>query len=340
MSELGQWLRETRQAQDLSLEQVEADTRIRAKFLAALEEDNLKALPDHVSAKGFLRNYAFYLGLDPDEVLSKFSKEKESGRTSETSLFHPLEVTLFQTAAGGLRWRLFLLVLIFGVIAAGLWAWRSGRLAWPPSLNFFKPAAAPTLTLPPTDTPTRPPRPSITATEAAVTTTEPTETPAPSPTSEPSATNQVLVRPTATPSPTLTATATPPPATPTPENGTLQPAPTTTLTATLEANVTVSIVVNQESWVEVTVDSRNVLQELWQPGTKGTWQAQREIILRLGNAGGVDVTVNGEALSPLGEPQQVVEFAWGPGGEITPEPTFTPTATPQVTLEAQETPTP
>jgi cytoskeletal protein RodZ len=338
MSELGQWLRETRQAKDLTLEQVEAETRIRAKFLAALEEDNHEALPDDISAKGFLRNYALFLNLDPDEALSKFGGRHESPRGSETSLFRPLEVTLFEPAAGSLRGRLFLLVLIVGVVAAGLWAWRTGRMAWPPPLAIFQPAA--TATPSPTAGSTRPPRPSHTATPSSATTPAPTRTFPPSATPRPSATNQLLVRPTATSSPTPTATATRPTHTPTSEDGPTSPTPTATLTTTLQANVTLSIAVNRESWVEVTVDGRNVLRELWQPGAEGTWQAQREIILRLGNAGGVDVTVNGEALSPLGESQQVVEFAWGPGGEITPAPTFTPTSTPQATPEAQETPTP
>jgi len=89
--------------------------------------------------------------------------------------------------------------------------------------------------------------------------------------------------------------------------------------------------------VEVTLDSINDFRGLLGPGEERSWQAQREIILRLGNAGGAEVTVNGEFLGTLGDRQQVVEFAWGPEGEVTPEPTATPT--PESTVEGQETPT-
>ena len=79
MSELGQWLRETRQAKELSLEQVAAETRIRTKFLAALEEGDYDQLPAGIYAQGFLRNYALFLGLDPAEALEKY-KERETNR--------------------------------------------------------------------------------------------------------------------------------------------------------------------------------------------------------------------------------------------------------------------
>ena len=94
--------------------------------------------------------------------------------------------------------------------------------------------------------------------------------------------------------------------------------------------VTLSITVTEESWIEVTLDSLNDFRELLSVGEQRSWQAQHEIILRLGNAGGVEVTVNGEFLGNLGERQQVVEFAWGPEGEVTPAPTVTaPPETPR-----------
>jgi hypothetical protein len=97
--------------------------------------------------------------------------------------------------------------------------------------------------------------------------------------------------------------------------------------------VTLSITVTEECWTEVTLDSLNAFRGLVGAGEQRAWQAQREIILRLGNAGAVEVTVNGEFLGTLGDRQQVVEFAWGPGGEVTPEPTATATATPEGTPE-------
>lgn len=73
-----------------------------------------------------------------------------------------------------------------------------------------------------------------------------------------------------------------------------------------------------------------------EPGGQEAWEARQEIMLRLGNAGGVQVTVNGESLGVLGERQQVVEFAWGTEGEVKPAPTATATATPETPPETPE----
>ena len=53
---LGHQLRSAREARELSLDQVEQQTRIRAKYIEALEQGNHSALPSAVQARGFLRN--------------------------------------------------------------------------------------------------------------------------------------------------------------------------------------------------------------------------------------------------------------------------------------------
>lgn len=65
----GQALAAKRAERGLSIEQVAASTRIRAEHLRALEADDLAQLPAPVYARGYLRTYATYLGLDPDELL-------------------------------------------------------------------------------------------------------------------------------------------------------------------------------------------------------------------------------------------------------------------------------
>lgn len=69
--ELGDVLRERREAMGASLAEVETATRIRQKYLAALESDEWHLLPGEVVGRGFLRNYATYLGLDPTEVVER-----------------------------------------------------------------------------------------------------------------------------------------------------------------------------------------------------------------------------------------------------------------------------
>ena len=66
----GQALAAKRGERGLTIEQVEASTRIRADHLRALEADQLDRLPAPVYAKGYLRTYATYLGLDAEELVA------------------------------------------------------------------------------------------------------------------------------------------------------------------------------------------------------------------------------------------------------------------------------
>jgi cytoskeleton protein RodZ len=79
--EIGNSLREARLRQGFELPRVEADTKIRAKYLRSLEEERFEVLPGETYVKGFLRTYAEYLGLDGqlyvDEYNSRFAREEE-----------------------------------------------------------------------------------------------------------------------------------------------------------------------------------------------------------------------------------------------------------------------
>jgi hypothetical protein len=79
--EIGNSLREARLRQGYELPRVEADTKIRAKYLRALEEERFEVLPGETYVKGFLRTYSEYLGLDGqlyvDEFNSRFTREDE-----------------------------------------------------------------------------------------------------------------------------------------------------------------------------------------------------------------------------------------------------------------------
>lgn len=76
MFEIGATLREARERRQLTYEQVEAEIKIRAKYLRALEEEEFNSLPSGTYVRGFLRAYASYLGLDGrlfvDEYASRF----------------------------------------------------------------------------------------------------------------------------------------------------------------------------------------------------------------------------------------------------------------------------
>ena len=69
-------LLEARERKGVDLYRAERDTKIRARYLAALERGEYRELPGAVYTKGFLRNYALYLGLDPDDVLLQWRRER------------------------------------------------------------------------------------------------------------------------------------------------------------------------------------------------------------------------------------------------------------------------
>ena len=76
MPRLGELLRTQREKKGITLEQATADTRIREKFLAALEAGDYQSLPGAVYTKGFLRNYAEYLDLDQEDLVVQFQQER------------------------------------------------------------------------------------------------------------------------------------------------------------------------------------------------------------------------------------------------------------------------
>ena len=71
MTGIGETLREARVRRRIELAQIEAETKIRAGYLAALEEERLDALPGKAYAKAFLRSYARYLGLPAEAMVAE-----------------------------------------------------------------------------------------------------------------------------------------------------------------------------------------------------------------------------------------------------------------------------
>src|SRR4029079_1070057 len=74
---VGDLLQAARERKGVDLYRAERDTKIRARHLSALEDGDYSELPGAVYTKGFLRNYALYLGLDPTEVLDRWHEEQD-----------------------------------------------------------------------------------------------------------------------------------------------------------------------------------------------------------------------------------------------------------------------
>lgn len=77
MDELGHVLREARETKGLTLAEVEEKTRINRRFLVALENGAYHDLPTPVHVRGFLRNYARFLNLDPAPLLERYELVKQ-----------------------------------------------------------------------------------------------------------------------------------------------------------------------------------------------------------------------------------------------------------------------
>ena len=88
-NKLGEVLRTAREARDVDLARVERDTKIRARYLQALEDGDYAELPGAVYTKGFLRNYGAYLGLDTEYLIDLYRLESSQPTTEKPTVPTP-----------------------------------------------------------------------------------------------------------------------------------------------------------------------------------------------------------------------------------------------------------
>ncbi|HZD86891.1 MAG TPA: helix-turn-helix domain-containing protein, partial [Gaiellaceae bacterium] len=73
MFEIGNSLRAARERRELSYAEIEQATKIRSKYIRALEEEEFTILPSDTYIRGFLRTYADYLGLDGEVYVEEYA---------------------------------------------------------------------------------------------------------------------------------------------------------------------------------------------------------------------------------------------------------------------------
>jgi cytoskeletal protein RodZ len=141
---LGERLLAARERKGVDLYRAERDTKIRARYLGALERGEYRELPGSVYTKGFLRNYALYLGLDPDEILLQWRREKGEGKLDTSPsivlprpLTAPRQGLTFSPAVVVAALMTVVLVLFVGYLAIQLL-----RFAKPPTIGVSDPASA------------------------------------------------------------------------------------------------------------------------------------------------------------------------------------------------------
>jgi hypothetical protein len=293
----GEFLRKARSDLDLSYEEVEKKTRIRAKFLQAFEAGIPDPALSEAQIRGFLRNYALLLRLDADQVLANFDQARlrankrrwfrpkthipaapaDAPKTVLTPAIQTQTLPAVPTARRTLRTLIWgVLALVFaGMIAVGGWLIYR-QVTWQPDPN---PAENPPL-----------------ATNAlgGLNITE------------------------------LTFTPTPPLPSPLPTSGGLSLPPLNTTDG-----LVLFINVQARSWVEIQADGVLQYRGILRPGVGVQYEGRESIRLRTSNAGGLEISLNNQPLGVLGGQGELYEqtFTRGSLSTPTPAPTWTPTPT-------------
>ena len=117
MRTVGQLLKEERQKKGFTLEQIERSTKIRFKFLTAIDADDYKLLPALPYIQGFIKNYSDFLGLRTTTTLALFRRQfanKEQNR--ETHVEQPLTEPIWRPTPNKVLFTLilFIVLLLFG----------------------------------------------------------------------------------------------------------------------------------------------------------------------------------------------------------------------------------
>ncbi|MGB9203006.1 MAG: helix-turn-helix domain-containing protein [Terriglobales bacterium] len=307
----GEKLKLEREKRKITLEQISSSTKIGTRMLQALEEDKFNQLPGGIFNKGFVRAYSRCVGLDEDQTVADYLEASGDAPPVSTEVV-PLDdegrenrgkyeenLSRLEAGNGGparqLPWGWFAAVLLVVALALSFWSHRRREPQGPPV-----PSAA---------------------------TTPATQAPAPPPSGASGKDTNINIAnraPSATSASPTTASAVGKPAT------SIAPKTSQDATAATPAaapgEFTIVIQAREESWISITYDGRAISSELMPAGSERTVHGRREIIVKAGNAGGVDFRFNGQKLEVGGESGEVRTVTFGPRGILpnAPAPPSTP----------------
>lgn len=336
---VGHSLKVVRERRDLALSDVSARLRIRRPYLEAIENGRFGELPGAVYVSGFLRQYAEFLGLDPEQVLKNYQAEAD-GTVRRTVLNFPMPRPEERTPR---LWLVIGALVVAGIVYA-LWyrhqeALRIGQdliQAVPARLADLVPSpqpiapAAPIVLPPQNRTPAPPPQVAQTPAPAAPTvlapaapTTAPTVA-APAPAAPVAQTPAAPVEP---PPPAAAVAVAPPAAVP------VLPTPAPTPAAMPPSNAPASygaadagrirVEATAPAWIQVRgPNNEQIFTRLLNTGERYQVPDRAGLTLLTGNAGGVRIVVDGQTIAPLGAEGEVKrgiqldpERLKNPGGE-------------------------
>lgn len=291
--EIGAFLQQVREDQGLSLEQITATTYVPLRMLRAIEHGQIEILPEAVFIQGFIRRYAEAVGLDGIAVAKQFPLSGDpkpsiptQPSTDETdSAVDELASTAEAEApAAPVEHETSIENPKPARITrdSSLIARRMARRSRSGSPLLWLLGGAAVVVLAGIG---------IAFTLNGNNTEPASEASAPTP----DATEPATDAPEATTTETL-------PEVPVPSDPPIESAPETGLTVTLN--------IQESAWVSVTVDGDVEYEGIASPGTEQEWQANQEVTVTTGNAGGVMLSYNGNDAQPMGEPGEVQEVTY------------------------------
>jgi len=356
-TELGEQLRQAREAKGFSLDEVEKATGIRKRFLQAMEEGRFDALPGEIQLRGFLRNYASRLGLNGDDMLAVYERRTRPTQVTPQPTAAARAMPTRPTPQPPVKPPLAKAPLVKAPLAKA-----PSAQAQPAPAQTDQPARAAAPPPPPSSPTTsqatpapRPNAPTIRPTPASAAQTRLASRLPSWLTLEMTliaiavvtalciiilvvllVTNPNSGAPAPTPRPSATRTrSVPPPPTVPPETPlvTLQPNVTSSVKLTTTADfVQIALVATEHVWVRVLTDGKTAFEGMFAPGQSLKWEAKDMLIVETGNGAGLNVSFNSKPIGALGPRSQIVARAWTPAGETSPPkptpPPATPTATP------------
>ncbi len=292
MSSFGAQLRQERERQGISLEDISLTTKIGTRMLRALEEEHFDQLPGGIFNKGFIRAYARCLHMDEDQAVADYLVATGAGplaRKSENDDQAPILDPPSRDenpTAPGVPWGTFAIVLL--VVALGFAAWGFYSRESENPTHDSAPAANSTPANPPTASPSANAEQSSAEqkpTESADSSPA-TSRPAEKPTEQPPAKK---AQSESTPSQVVSPPPEPPAATP-PQSA-----------APASGTFLVVVKAREDSWLSISVDGEIVTRALLTAPAQRSVRAQSEIVIRAGNAGALDFEFNGQKLPTQGD---------------------------------------
>lgn len=325
---LGSFLKRHREERGESLEDVAQKTRIHASTLRAIEEDNPKALPAEVFTRGFIKNYAQYLGLDPNEALARYIKQND-GDARPTGKINVHEVLAGEALAEERTFpmgRFIAFLIVAGVLfLAGYLILDFLNSTAPPADILEKNAIPqalvepPPLSAPVTGEPgAEPGNENVETGQTSSVTSGGAQDPA---VSLPEKGGQAVdvqkgdgtqglgvkkktedLKPVIVPhaakekpgqNQEVLGVAKPAPA--------LAVSPKPSVVKAPGMNYVLEAKFSETTWVSAQIDKEKKKSAVYQPGDQAVWQAEKKISLFVGNAGGVAFTLNGKPVPSIGK---------------------------------------